>query len=241
MIMPTMTIDLGTTRDWKNGFAGLCWPAPQLPAERGRTPTPAIEAPADRISDLDDAAWIARVLDGDEEAASALVERLYPTIIKSVRCHLPRRTSQEDLVQAVFAKIFAKLGQFSGLVPLEHWVSRIAINTCINQLKHEAVRPELRMSDLSEEEEAVVNHLASTHADLPGDRGNAAREVVDKLLGRLKPEERLVVTLLHLEEKSVEDISQVTGWSISAVKVKAFRARHKMHKLWQNLLHSEAV
>jgi RNA polymerase sigma-70 factor (ECF subfamily) len=124
---------------------------------------------------------------------------------------------------------------------LEHWVSRIAINTCINQLKHEAVRPELRMSDLSEEEEAVVGHLASTNADLPGDRCNAAREVVDKLLARLKPEERTVITLLHLEEKSVEDISRVTGWSVSSVKVKAFRARHKMHKLWQTLLHSEPV
>lgn len=204
-------------------------------------PLPAIDEPSDRVSELNDADWIVRVLNGDEEAASALVERLYPTVIKSVRCHLPRRTSQEDLVQAVFAKIFAKLSQFSGLVPLEHWVSRIAINTCINQLKHEAVRPELRMSDLSEEEEAVVSHLASTDADLPGDRCNAAREVVDKLLARLKPEERTVITLLHLEERSVEDISRATGWSVSSVKVKAFRARHKMHKLWQTLLHSEPV
>jgi RNA polymerase sigma factor (sigma-70 family) len=241
MTMPTMTINLGATREWRNGIASLCWPAPRLPAERDRALTPAVGKPVNRISHLNDADWIARVLNGDEAAASALVERLYPTVIKSVRCHLPRRTSAEDLTQAVFAKIFAKLEQFSGLVPLEHWVSRIAINTCINQLKHEAVRPELRMSDLSEEEEAVVSHLASTNADLPGDRGNAAREVVDKLLVRLKPDERTVITLLHLEEKSVEDISRVTGWSVSAVKVKAFRARHKMHKLWQTLLNSETV
>lgn len=245
--MSALTIDLGTTRDWRNSLASLGWATPLVPDQQNRrvgAPQPTVVLPANRrvsASELDDASWIARVLDGDEEAASALVERLYPTIIKSVRCHLPRRTCEEDLVQAVFAKVFSKLEQFSGLVPLEHWVSRIAINTCINQFKHEAIRPELRMSDLSEEEEAVVHHLASTQIDLPGEKSNAARELVEKLLARLKPEERLVVTLLHLEEKSVEDISHLTGWSISAVKVKAFRARHKMHKLWRTLLHCEGV
>jgi RNA polymerase sigma-70 factor (ECF subfamily) len=84
---------------------------------------------------------------GDEDAARVLVERLYPTVLRMVRSHLPRRTQEEDLAQAVFAKVFAKLGQFSGRVPLEHWVARNAINTCLNQLKHELVRPELRMSD----------------------------------------------------------------------------------------------
>jgi RNA polymerase sigma-70 factor (ECF subfamily) len=176
---------------------------------------------------------------GDEGAASALVERLSPTVMKIVRSHLPRRTSEEDLAQTVFAKIFHKLGQFSGLVPLEHWVSRIAVNTCINQLKHETVRPELRMSDLSEEQEAVVQHLACTNYDLPGERGPAARELVEKLMARLKPEERLIITLLHLEERSTAEVRRLTGWSIPLVKVRAFRARRKMQKFWGTLLKSE--
>jgi RNA polymerase sigma-70 factor (ECF subfamily) len=195
--------------------------------------------PADRAEELDDATWVARVLEGDEAAARSLVQRLYPTVIKSVRTHLPRRTQEEDLTQAVFAKIFRKLDQFSGLVPLEHWVSRITVNTCINQLKHEAARPELRMGDLSEEEEAVVQHLASSKAELPGERSSAAREILEKLLARLKPDERLVVTLLHLEELGTEEISRRTGWSVPLVKVKAFRARHKMRKIWSSLFGQE--
>jgi RNA polymerase sigma-70 factor (ECF subfamily) len=195
--------------------------------------------PACRAEGLDDATWVARVLEGDEAAARSLVHRLYPTVIKSVRSHLPRRTQEEDLTQAVFAKIFRKLDQFSGLVPLEHWVSRITVNTCINQLKHEAARPELRMGDLSEEEEAVVQHLASSKAELPGERSSAAREILEKLLARLKPDDRLVVTLLHLEERSTEEISHRTGWSVALVKVKAFRARHKMRKIWNSLFGQE--
>src|SRR4051794_14374831 len=76
-----------------------------------------------------DALWLAKVRGGDEDAARALVRRLYPTVIKLVRARPSRRTSEEDLAQIVFAKIFAKLNQFSGGVPLEHWVSRIVVNT----------------------------------------------------------------------------------------------------------------
>lgn len=183
----------------------------------------------------DDADWISRIQQGDEDAARNLFQRLYPTVISIVRGHRARRTLEEDLTQAVFAKVFAKLGQFSGLVPLEHWVSRIAVNTCINQLKHEKVRPELRMSDLSEEQESVVQQLAVSEGDLPDSQSTGARELVEELLSQMRPEERLVLTLLHLEERSAEEISQRTGWSISCVKVRAFRARAKMRKLWDSL------
>ena len=195
--------------------------------------------PSEAASELDDRAWVARVQQGDEAAARALVQRLYATVVKSVRRHLPRRTSEEDLVQAVFVKIFNKLDQFSGRVPLEHWVSRITINTLLSQLQHELVRPELRMSDLSEEEEAVIQHLACTEDDLAVGSNTDARELLEKLLAQLKPEERLVVTLLHLEERSTQEISRLTGWSVSRVKIKAFRARRKMRNAWQSLVRKQ--
>jgi RNA polymerase sigma factor (sigma-70 family) len=178
---------------------------------------------------------LARVQAGDDDAARELVVRLYPTIIRSVRAHRPRRTSEEDLVQTIFIRVFTRLHQFLGQVPIEHWVSRIAVNTCLNQLKHEIIRPELRMSDLREEEEAVVRQLACTTDDLPQEKCAAAREVLDQLMARLRPDERLVITLLHLEERSSEEISQMTGWSVAKVKVKAFRSRQKMRALWQQL------
>jgi RNA polymerase sigma-70 factor (ECF subfamily) len=206
---------------------------PRVPAPSRRARVEIQRVPDDSVPD--DVAWIGQVLQGDEAAASALVERLYPTVIKSVRCHLPSRSSEEDLAQAVFTKIFKHLAQFSGVVPLEHWVSRIAVNTCLNQLKHEAARPELRMSDLSAEQEAVVQRLSYTDDHLFEGRRGAARELLAKLLAPLRPDDRLVVTLLHLEEWSVEDISRLTGWSGSLVKVKAFRARHKMRRLWRAL------
>lgn len=104
---------------------------------------------------------------GDEDAARLLMQRLYPQVISIIRTHRPRRTAEEDLSQMVFIKIFTKLGQFSGNVPFEHWVSRIAVNTCLNQLKAEKIRPEVRWADLSEEEEQVLHALHETSDELP--------------------------------------------------------------------------
>jgi len=128
----------------------------------------------------------------------------------------------------IFIKVFQKLSQFSGKVPLEHWVSRIAVNTCLNQIEAEKARPELRYADLSEEEQAVVENLATSARELAPDERLASRQLVEHLLGLLKPVERLAIDLLYLQGRSVEEIRKITGWSVALIKVRAFRARQKM-------------
>ena len=128
----------------------------------------------------------------------------------------------------IFIKVFQKLSQFSGKVPLEHWVSRIAVNTCLSQIEAEKVRPELRHADLSEEQQAVVENLASASDDLAPDLQLASRQLVEHLLQLLKPVERLVIDLLYLQGRSVEEIHKITGLGTAAIKVRAFRARQKM-------------
>jgi RNA polymerase sigma-70 factor (ECF subfamily) len=177
---------------------------------------------------LDASALAKAALQHDDNAARELVRRLYPLVAKMVRSHRPRRTPEEDLCQMIFIKIFQKLPQFSGKVPLEHWVSRIAINTCLNQIQSEKVRPELRQADLSEEEAAVVENLAATSSELTPDKQIASRQLVEHLLDGLKPVERLVIDLLYLQGRTVEEIREITGWSGALVKVRAFRARQKM-------------
>ena len=190
---------------------------------------------------VDVQSWVRSVQQGDEAAARALFNHLFPLVIKIVRAHLPRRTSEEDLVQTVFMKLFAKLDQFSGRVPLEHWVSRIAVNTCLNQISTERVRPELRWADLSEAEERVLQSLASTTDDLEPSHNLASRELVDKLLERLSPADRLVIMLMHLEGRTVEEVKQITGWNASLIKVRAFRARRKMKKHLETLLEGNVL
>ena len=184
---------------------------------------------------LDVAACVERVRQRDEDAARRLMQHLYPLVLKLVRAHLPNLTAEEDLVQMVFVKVFAKLEQYAGNVPLEHWVSRIAVNTCINQLKAERVRPELRWADLSEEQQFVVETLAASESELDQDETLAAREVVAKLLAHLKPTERLLLTLLHLEGRSGQEVARMLGWNHLRVRVQSFRARQKLKQYFRKL------
>ncbi len=224
-----------------NGASSLFEQVVDLPRPYSRGRIAQHRDRASRPSGILQEPLVARARQGDEDACRALAERLYPLILKLVRSKLPRRLSEEDLVQEVFLRVFSKLDQFAGLVPLEHWVSRITVNTCINALKHESVRPELRLADLSEEEEAVVQRLALAGEDLPGEKRGAAQELVATMLARLKPDDRWVITLLHIDERSTKEISRTTGWSVSQVKVRAFRARHKMRALWKTWLKGQRI
>jgi RNA polymerase sigma-70 factor (ECF subfamily) len=179
---------------------------------------------------LDVPACLERVRRQDAEAARALVEHLYPLVIKIVRAHRPRRLAEEDLAQDVFLKMFTRLEQYQGRegVPFEHWLSRLAVTTCLDALRAEKRRPEWRWADLADPEREWLDYFtgeaaAPTPADALG-----AREMVEKLISILSPDDRLVITLLDLQERSIAEISQLTGWSVSLVKVRAFRARRKM-------------
>jgi RNA polymerase sigma factor (sigma-70 family) len=190
-------------------------------------------------SSLDVAACVQQVRRRDEDAARALFRHLYPLVARLVRSHLPRRTSQEDLVQTVFMKVFASLDSFSGAVPLEHWVSRIAINTCLNQLAAEKARPELRWADLSEEQTQALEAVTAGQAELDPLQNLASREIVEKLLAQLAPADRLLMTLLHLEGRSVDEVRQITGWNVPVIKVRAFRARRKLRKHFEKLMETK--
>src|ERR1019366_7232748 len=113
----------------------------------------------------------------DQVAARELVDHLYPLVIRIVRSRLPRRVLEEDLAQEIFMKMFTRLDQYHGAVPFPHWVSRIAVTTCIDHLRAQKRRPEFRWADLSENEAGVLEAtLADDGGEAPG-RALAAREL----------------------------------------------------------------
>ena len=188
---------------------------------------------------FDFAGCLQRVRLRDQAAARQLVEQLYPQVIRIVRSHLPRRVAEEDLTQDIFLKMFTRLDQYQGAVPFPHWVSRIAVTTCIDQLRAQKRRPEFRWADLPEGQADVLDQVTSDDREaLPG-QALAARELVNKLLDQLKPDDQLVIRMLDLEQKSLAEISSLTGWNQTLVKVRAFRARRKLQKLFQELQHQE--
>jgi RNA polymerase sigma factor (sigma-70 family) len=193
----------------------------------------------DEAPSLDVAACLQRVRQKDQAAARELVEHLYPLVIRIVRSHLPRRVAEEDLAQEVFLKMFTRLDQYQGAVPFPHWVSRIAVTTCIDHLRAQKRRPEFRWADLSQGEADVLDAVMTNEDDVAANDAIAAHELVHKLLAELKPDDQMVLRLLDLEQKSIAEIAQITGWNQSLIKVRAFRARRKLQKLFQELQRKE--
>lgn len=176
---------------------------------------------------------VQQVRSGDPTAAPKLVEILYPLVIRIVRSHLPVRSSEEDLAQEVFIKLFSVLAQYTEKpgIAFENWVARVAVRTCLDALRAERRRPETRWADLTPNEAIWVDFLVSEQAAPPEESPSDALAAVELLLGQLAPRDRLVIHLLDLEEKSVKEVSAITGWSTTMVKVQAFRARGKLKKL----------
>jgi RNA polymerase sigma-70 factor, ECF subfamily len=167
---------------------------------------------------LDVDACLERVRAQDAEAARALVEYLYPLVARIVRTRLPRRVDEADLMQEIFMKMFTHLDAYQAAAPFEHWVSRIAVNTCLNHLRAEKSRPEFRWADLPEEQmEALEAALSAPDEARPIDQ-LAARELVEK------------------QDASIADVQEQLGWSSVRIRVRAFRARAKLRQNLKRLL-----
>jgi RNA polymerase sigma-70 factor (ECF subfamily) len=170
----------------------------------------------------------------DQEAARALMEALHPQVIRIVQNHLPRGVDAEDLAQDVFVQFFKTLDRYDPARPLENWVSRLALNVCLKALRARGRRPEWRWADLSEGEQAVAESLLH-EPETDAAQAKDGHELLARLLDALSPQERMILTLLNLEEKSVAEIAALTGWNGTLVKVRAFRARAKLRKALETL------
>jgi len=176
---------------------------------------------------------------GDESGAEELIQHLYPLISKIVRTHLPRRDDEKDLVQEILMKMFAKLHQYKGDAPLTHWVSRLALTTCLDRLRAQKIRPEVRHTDLTPDEADVYDAAWMTGSSPDAGAAIAARDLVDKILGGLSPEDRSLILMVDMEGRSLQEISDVTGWSISKIKMRLFRVRPQLRQMVQKLENSK--
>jgi RNA polymerase sigma-70 factor (ECF subfamily) len=179
------------------------------------------------------AAWVSG---RDEGAARRLMAALHPRVAGIISRHWTRQEEWEDLEQEVFMRVFEALPRYRAEgVPLEHWVSRITLNICRRRWRSQSRRPEWRWSDLSEAEQQAFLQARQPDDPLEHIGSQEARSLMHKLLDTLSADDRLILSLLHLEGKPLEEIARLTGLSRVVVKVRAFRARKKLHAALRRL------
>ena len=177
-----------------------------------------------------DAELIAAVVQGDTASFEPLIRKYQPRVFATARRYARRESEVEDIVQEVFIKAFQKLGGFRGEAPFEHWLMRLAMRTCYDFLRAHQRNRETSFTELSQPETDWLEQFVA-EPSLAQEHAQAARQLIGRILARLSPSARLVITLLEIEERSVKEIAQITGWSVPLVKVRAFRARAEMRKI----------
>ncbi len=179
--------------------------------------------------ELTDAEIIAAVLQGDTARFELLVTKYQPRIFATARRYARRDSEVEDIVQEVFIKAFQKLGSYRAEAPFEHWLMRMAVRTCYDHLRAHQRNREHAFTEITDQETDWLERFVAEPQDT-GEAAAAAAALVERVLAQLSAEARLVITLLEIEDRSVKEIAQLTGWSVPLVKVRAFRARAQMKK-----------
>jgi len=177
-----------------------------------------------------EAELIAAVLRGNAASFEPLVQKYSPRVFAAARRYARRESEVEDIAQDVWLKAFEKLKSFRGEAPFEHWLMRLTVRTCYDFLRVHQRNRESSFSDLTGPENDWLERFVA-QPETASEGADAAKLLVGRALEQLSPRARLIITLLEIEDRSVKEIAQLTGWSVPLVKVRAFRARAEMRKV----------
>jgi RNA polymerase sigma factor (sigma-70 family) len=183
------------------------------------------------MKEQDDIYHVQSVLAGNTASFAVLVNRhkelAFNIALKIVR----HREDAEEIAQDAFVKAYQSLRSFKGDSKFSTWLYRIVYNAAISHTrKHqqEFIQIDDRvMSDTTEDD--ILEDLDRVESDQQAKMVNVA-------INHLPPDESALVTLFYMEENSIDDISHITGLSVSNVKVKLHRIRKKLYDDLQQMM-----
>lgn len=197
-----------------------------------KTSNSIVDAGADPIAE----SLVQRILKGDEDAFEEFV-RQYHRWVASIAAKFFRQPEVvEDVCQEVFAKAYYGLRDMRQEVTLSSWLGRICTNTCYDLLRKNKRSREVKEADFGVELPQLISEFAASPDELP-DRireREETKELAERVLDSLDPGDRIVLTLMFLEELSVAEVAARTGWSATNVKVRAFRAKRRLRKILES-------
>ncbi len=185
---------------------------------------------AGAASEDPDAAVARRAQQGDRAALEALVERHQPAIARLLWRFVRTRADLDDLVQETFLRMVRGLGSWKAEQPFAHWLLRIATNVGRDYFRRQAVRRRWLAEPVAASADAPAPEAPDPGAD-PAAR--AAANEVKTLLARLAPDDRALLTLHHLEGWGLAQIAAQFGWTLTATKLRAWRARRQLRTFLQ--------
>jgi len=176
---------------------------------------------------------IERVLNGNRNAYTLLVDKYKDRVFSLVVGIVRNRELAEELAQDIFVKAYTSLKKFRKDAAFSTWIYRIAYNTSISETR----KRKYQARSFDEQLEKAASLEPDDHEI--AEKNESRHVLLSKALEKLDPEEKLILMLYYFEEKSVEEISQSSGLSRSNVKVKLFRMRNKLKEMMERMAKSE--
>lgn len=180
---------------------------------------------------------VRRAQKGDEGAYEELVRRHQHRILAVVGGVLRRREDVEDVAQQVFVKAYFSLRRFDLRSAFSTWLYKIAVNECWDYLRKKKVRPLLYEADLSEEQgRRLSGYIDEEKAPADASQRAELRDLLERMLGELTEEDRQMMVLKEVEGFSVEEIGEILHLNVNTVKVRLFRSRGRLVKIYRQRL-----
>jgi RNA polymerase sigma factor (sigma-70 family) len=179
----------------------------------------------------DDNDYIGRVLSGDVAAYALLVTKHKNLVFSIVLKIVSNREDAEEISQDVFLKAYQSLNTFEGKSKFSTWLYRIAYNAAISKTRKKKVEM------VAIEETVITNYSTDGIGRNMNDlEENDRQRILERALLRLPEEDNLLITLFYKNENSIDDISDITGLSVSNVKVRLHRIRKKLYEEMNGLI-----
>jgi len=168
---------------------------------------------------------------GDLRAFDQLVERHQAKVLANCRYMTRSSADAEDLAQEVFLRAFFGLDRFRGDAAFGTWVRRIKVNQCLNYLKKKSRGPEVVDVDAPgiESEDQVRSQPAGTTRLEALDERLRIEAVLDEMTDTL----RVALLMRDLDEFSYQEIADILGVGLSAVKMRVKRGREEFRSQYQ--------
>jgi RNA polymerase sigma-70 factor (ECF subfamily) len=169
-----------------------------------------------------DAVIVSRVLRGDAEAFAELVSRYRDRYARYAFHMLGNREDAEEALQDAFTRAYRSLARCEDPERFGAWLFRILVNRCRTVGARRGRRARTFVADESALMEASHDH--------PADQ-NAWREEIDRALHQLRPDQREAFVLKYVEDLGYDEMSQLTGVGVSALKMRVMRACERLREM----------
>jgi len=193
-------------------------------------------------SALTDEAIIRPVMRGDVDVFVELITRYQQHVGRIVAGHVPHEMV-EEVAHNVFVRAYTSLSTYSFRKPFSHWLATIAVRSCYDVWRA-AGRKEVPFSALADEDhQEWTDQLLAAESNERFEelaRQKETKDLLDRALAQLSAENRMVVTLVHLEGYSVREAANLLGWTVVNVKVRAHRARQQLRKILEGFVGNAA-